>query len=84
MESDLTLVIDRDKLPPTPSTVPGPTIDMLADIERARRDSQDDVETLVACEGPCSTCPCCAGAHMMSVERWAEWRRLNSSDPEAA
>ncbi len=44
-ESELTVIIDRSKLPP-PS---GPTIEQLADIERARRDAQDDRETQCEC-----------------------------------
>lgn len=47
-ESDLTIVIDRDLLPPL-STVPGPTIEQLADIERVRRDLEDSRETQMEC-----------------------------------
>jgi hypothetical protein len=62
-ESELTVVIDRDKLPPL-STVPGPTIDMLADVRRLQ---QEDTVTLVAC-------PWCAGCAMVTPEKAAEWR----------
>lgn len=79
--TEMTAVIPRPDLPPR-STVPGPTIEQLADIERARRDAQDDVDTLVACPGPCATCPVCHGEHMVAAERAADFRRGNPEPPD--
>jgi hypothetical protein len=71
-ESELTVVIDRDKLPPKPeaapaSTVFGPTAMQLADIERARRDIEDakDRPTMM-------TCPWCDDG-LVTPEKRAEW-----------
>lgn len=80
--TELTVVRPRDSLPPT-STVAGMTIEQLADVARARRDAQDDVDTLVACPG-CSGCTCCKGEHMVSAERAASWRRGNPEPPPEA
>lgn len=84
-ESELTVVIDRDRLPPR-STVVGVTIDQLADIARARRDAQDATETLVACPGPCGACRVCRGKGMVSAERAAKYRREQAliADADAA
>jgi len=65
------------------STVPGPTVEQIADVERARREAQNDIETLVACPGPCMTCACCHGEHMVSADRAVEWRRV-PPEPEPA
>lgn len=65
-----TLVIPRSDLPPV-STAPGPTIEQLADVERARRDL---VETLVPCPAGCVQ-------GMVTVERRA--RLLDMLDPPA-
>ena len=69
-ESELTVVIDRDKLPPKqqsivpPSTVLGPTIQQLADVELARRDLEDETPTLDACPAAgCADCATCGGCH---------------------
>ncbi len=43
-ESELTVIIDRSKLPPV-----GPSIEQLADIERARRDAEQERETQMEC-----------------------------------
>lgn len=88
-ESELTVVIDRSKLPPKESpvsTIPGPTIEHLAEIERARRDAQDATETLVACPGPCGACRVCRGKGMVSAERAAKYRREQAliADADAA
>lgn len=83
---ELTLVSPRSSLPPV-SAIPGPTIEQLADIERARRDLEDSIDTLVACPGPCTTCPCCNGAHMVTHARRQQWLEENEpppSRPEAA
>ena len=53
-ESELTVVIDRTKLPPKPdldpiSTIAGMTIEQLADVQRARRDAEQDRETQMEC-----------------------------------
>jgi hypothetical protein len=94
---ELTLPIPRHELAPVSavsgdssapaSSVPGPTIEQLADIERARRDAEDERETLVECPGPCRDCPCCRGTGMVSPTRAAEWKRLvadlvTTDDPE--
>jgi hypothetical protein len=56
--------------------VSGPTIEQLADIERARRDLAEQVETLVTCP-QCAGCGCCGGLHMVSQERADAWRRAS-------
>jgi len=62
--------------------------DMLADAERARREHEDTVDTLVACPGPCTACPCCKGTFMISHEHRQQWLAdydpPPSSKPEAA
>lgn len=83
---EMTAVRPRPDLAPT-STTAGVTVDMLADIERARRDAEDAIDTMVACPGPCRTCACCHGEAMVSVERAAAWRAEHEpppSRPEAA
>lgn len=71
--AEMTVVRPRDSLPPI-SSVPGPTIEQIDDVERARRHAQDDVETLVGCPG-CACCTVCHGEHMISETRAAEYRR---------
>ena len=62
--------------------------DMLADAELARREHENTVDTLVACPGPCTACPCCKGAFMVSHEHRQRWLADNEppppSRPEAA
>lgn len=71
-ESELTLVIDRDKLPPR-STTMGPTIEQLADIERARRDLEDEMPTMDACPAPgCADCSTCGGMHCVACGECGE------------
>lgn len=79
-ESELTVVIDRDLLPPKPSTIPGPTIDMLAEIARAKRDLEDDVDTMVPCAA-CEHCRECGGLHMTSPQRAAKYRSEHPEPP---
>lgn|GEM_PF-5226181 len=62
---------------PSPSTVPGPTIEQLDVIERHRRAIQESTETLVACPA-CAGCNCCHGEHMVSAERACEYRRVTA------
>lgn len=70
--SELTAVLPR----PVLSTIPGPTIEQLADVERARRDAQDAIGTLVGCEW-------CCGAGMVTPEKAAYWRtRYPELEPE--
>lgn len=85
--TELTVVRPRDSLAPH-STVPGPTIAQLSDVERALRDAEDDLavdvdptlhsaaqdatETLVPCPS-CAWCSLCAGGHMVSHERRSKW-----------
>jgi len=57
------------------SVVPGPTIQMIDEIERHRRDAQNDVETLVACPC-CEKCKVCFGRGMVSAERSCEYKRV--------
>lgn len=79
-ESDLTLVIDRDKLPPKPSpsiaplsTAMGPTIEQLADIKRAERDIEDETPTLDACPAAgCADCTTCSGRHSVACGECGE------------
>lgn len=71
--TELTVVRPRESLPPV-SSVPGPTIEQLDDVERMRREVQDDIETLVGCPG-CADCAVCRGEHMISADRAAEYRR---------
>lgn len=92
--SDNTIARPRASLPPV-STVAGPTIDQLSDVERAVRDAHDDLavdvtmrsaqqdatETLVPCPA-CSWCPLCAGGHMVSHERRKQWLADHPVDPE--
>lgn len=80
---EMTAVIPRDSLPPV-SVVPGPTIEQIRDaekqvdeIERLRLEREDDLDTLVPCEGPCRQCPCCHGERIISAERAAEWNRMH-------
>lgn len=58
------------------TTPPGPTIDQLADIARARRDAMD-AETLVAC-------PWCCGDGMVSAEVRTEWLKAHPELREKA
>lgn len=73
-----TLVIDRDALPPVSRAV-GPTIEQLADIERARRDIAESAETLVPCPA-CEHCGPCRGTHMVPPARAAAMRETPSLD----
>lgn len=72
IESEPTVVIDRDKLPPKPSIAPpstviGPTIEHLDDVEHALRAIEDETPTLDACPAAgCADCTTCGGRH--SVE----------------
>ena len=65
--------------------IPGPTVEQLADVARARRDLEDSIDTLVACPA-CAACATCRGLHMVSVERAAAYRSEEPppSRPEAA
>jgi hypothetical protein len=78
-DSSLELTAVRPR--PPLSDIPGPTIEQLADIERARRDAEDAIATLVPCPGPCRTCPCCHGAIMVSDERAKAWRAEHPEEP---
>ncbi len=64
--------------PSPPSAIRGPTIEQLADIERAQRDLED---TLVPCP-KCALCDCCHGVSMVSVGRATDWQR-NNAESEA-
>lgn len=61
--SQPTVIIDRSKLPPVASL----TLEEIADAERARRDAQDEIGTLVACKW-------CTGCGMVTPEKAAYWR----------
>jgi hypothetical protein len=69
--TELTIVIPRDALAPPASTVPGPTIEQLADLARAERDAQDEIETA-------TECPCCSGTGIVDFARRAELQMLLS------
>lgn len=60
---EMTLVRPREDLSPI-SSMPGPTIEQLADREHARRDIEDAAPTLVACPAAgCADCTTCEGRH---------------------
>jgi hypothetical protein len=67
------------KRPPL-SDIPGPSIEMLADIERARRDIEDAIDTMVPCAA-CEHCSECRGLHMTSPERAAKYRSEHPRKP---
>jgi hypothetical protein len=61
--AEQTIVLPRESLPPT-STIPGPTIAMIDDVERARRAHADEAPTLDACPAAgCVDCVTCRGLH---------------------
>lgn len=77
-ESDLTIVIPRDALPPTAGPISHPplTIEHLADLARAARDEEEDrreADTLVEC-------PCCDGVGMVLPERRPELLALLATE----
>lgn len=81
---ELTAVRPRPALPDEDDIM---LTEMLSAAERDRRDREDAIPTLVACPGPCRTCPCCHGEAMVSVERAAAWKAEQEpppSRPEAA
>jgi hypothetical protein len=57
----------------------GPTIEQLADIERAGRDMAEAAETLVPCPA-CEHCDPCRGTHMVPIARAASMRETPGLD----
>lgn len=81
---EMTAVRPRPTLDDEPaSTTTGPSIEQLADIERARRDAQDEIPTLVPCPG-CAGCRVCGDERMVSAERASAWKRGNPEPPPEA
>jgi hypothetical protein len=75
---EMTAVRPRPALPDADDIM---LTEMLAAAERTRRDAEDAIDTLVACPGPCNTCVCCRGEHMVSAERAAKWRADHGEVP---
>lgn len=74
--TEMTVVRPREALPPTAAApMAGPTIEELADRERARRDAQDAIPTMVECPA-CRDCPLRGeGVHMVPADVAAAWER---------
>ena len=64
---EMTAVTMRPDIPLT-STVPGPTIEQLVDVERARRDIEDATETMVPCPA-CQHCAGCGDLRLVTLDR---------------
>lgn len=95
-ESELTLVIDRSKLPPTSTTQldvyeAPPTLEACpacADCQTCKGLHHVECPTcgshVLPCHGACATCSVCLAVHMLTQSEARAWRDAQPEPPRAA